>query len=71
VLLSWSMARDVQELAPHEGLNSLVARIAAREIECECAGILVDLDTQADYETVARAAADCGDFETARSAAVF
>ncbi len=50
VLLPWHMARLVKTSAPGEGLNALMARAPSREIECQSAGILVDLDTPAEYQ---------------------
>lgn len=49
VLFPWSLAAEATRLPEREGLNSLVARHAARLVPCDEDAILEDLDTPEDY----------------------
>lgn len=71
VLLPWRMAERLPDLAPDEGVNSLVSSASGREVECDCPGILVDLDTPGDFESFARADGAPCVCETDHQTAVF
>jgi molybdenum cofactor cytidylyltransferase len=54
-LLPWSAAAQVKELAPHEGVNAVVARLPLREVACDLPGAFDDVDVPADYARLADA----------------
>jgi molybdenum cofactor cytidylyltransferase len=60
-LLPWSTARDVHQLAPEDGVNSLVERLQVRDIDCGTPTVLDDLDNLADYDRLAANAAGLGE----------
>lgn len=49
VLFPWETAADISQLAPHEGVNALVARRGWRAVPLADRGLLRDLDTPDDY----------------------
>lgn len=51
VLLSWSLAREVEELAENQGLNAVVARYPVNLVEVGTPAIFADIDTPEDYRT--------------------
>ena len=55
LLLPWPLAAEVARLAADEGLDRLVARHGAREVACDDAGILTDVDTPDEYDQSRRA----------------
>jgi molybdenum cofactor cytidylyltransferase len=55
VLFPWSMAAEVSQLAPGEGINALLARHEVRHLETDAPAI-DDLDTPEDYERLRFAA---------------
>ena len=66
LVLSWSAAQGVYRLAPHEGVNALVARLPLREIAWPLPDEVCDMDTRDDYARLLR-----GPDETAPGAAGF
>ncbi len=50
VLFPWQLAREIDQLSAHEGVNRLLKRHPVIELPVEEPGILTDLDTPADYE---------------------
>jgi hypothetical protein len=69
-MLPWRTARRVHDLAPREGVSALLTDMPTREVECQHAGVLIDLDTPADLEILTRASANRSGVETARGATV-
>jgi molybdenum cofactor cytidylyltransferase len=55
VVLRWSRAREIHALAPHEGVNALIARVAVQELPCQLPQIVEDVDTMEDFERHAAA----------------
>jgi molybdenum cofactor cytidylyltransferase len=49
VLFPWPLAAEVDDLADEEGVNAIVQRHKVRELACDDAGVLADLDTPEDY----------------------
>jgi len=49
VLLPWSWTPAVFELAPHEGLNSLLKRVPVKEAACNDPSSFEDIDEKGDY----------------------
>jgi molybdenum cofactor cytidylyltransferase len=49
VLFPWPLAAEVAQLAHDEGVNTIVQRRKVRELACDDAGVLADLDTPEDY----------------------
>ncbi len=71
-LLPWAAAAQVKHLAPHEGVNALVARWPLLEVTCDFPGAFDDLDNRADYERLADAWPEpTGRVETGRLAPGF
>ncbi len=50
MLFPWPLAAPIDELAPDEGLNALLARHPVHTIEGDARAVLEDLDTPEDYE---------------------
>lgn len=50
VLFPWTISREVRQLGDMEGVNTLLARHAVREILGDDLSILDDLDTPQDYQ---------------------
>lgn len=50
VLFPWSLAGEVAQLAPGEGLNALLARHEVAHLEAGAGALVEDLDTPDDYE---------------------
>ena len=54
VLFPWSLAAEVKNLGPTEGLNALIARHGGRQIACDDVKGLIDpfadIDTPAEYD---------------------
>ncbi|MGD9722477.1 MAG: NTP transferase domain-containing protein [Pirellulales bacterium] len=50
VLFPWTLAVEVEQLGPDEGINSIVERHSVRTVEVGAAAIWQDLDTPEDYE---------------------
>jgi len=49
VLFPWPLAAEVAQLVDDEGVNTIVQRHEVRELACDDAGVLADLDTPDDY----------------------
>ena len=49
VLFPWPFAGQVAGLGAEEGINAMLARNPVRQIECEDAAVLDDMDTPDDY----------------------
>lgn len=55
VLFPWRLAAEIGQLEAGEGVNALLRRHPVRELACEAAEVLDDLDTPQDYQRLLRA----------------